>query len=101
MTTDFKLVVKQSPFKGRESGVMSPYLKSLLFPPLILELEFDIPQPLHKTRYMDNLAGEIVTTGNVLLDLDKTHKIFFLFNDLNIKVEGEYIFSCTAIDMDK
>ncbi|KAJ3326140.1 hypothetical protein HDV06_000016 [Boothiomyces sp. JEL0866] len=132
MTADFRLVVKQSPFKGRESGVMSPYLNSILFPPLILELEFNHPQSFRKlqsynivcsitlypidrsenltvlensyyfkTRYMGNLAGDTITTGKVLFDQDQTPKIFFLFNDLNIKVEGEYIFSCTAIDMDK
>lgn len=53
-----------------------------------------------KYPYRPNITGTLTTFGNVLIDpLDQLPKIFFLFNDLNINVEGDYVLACTVINL--
>ncbi|KAJ3326139.1 hypothetical protein HDV06_000015 [Boothiomyces sp. JEL0866] len=55
-----------------------------------------------RTPYTQNFSGEMVKSGVVLHDKENgKHKIFFLFEDLNIKVVGDYKFSCVAIDTER
>ncbi|KAJ3318739.1 hypothetical protein HDV06_007064 [Boothiomyces sp. JEL0866] len=128
---DYSVIIRQAPFKGRESGLKQPYLQTHLFPPLILQLEFNKSQTIEqlasyciicnvrlknvensvdlttlaneyysKYPYTPNLTGVLTLIGKVLLDPDdKKPKIFFIFEDLNIKVVGDYIFECTVVNM--
>ncbi|KAJ3315582.1 hypothetical protein HDV04_001996 [Boothiomyces sp. JEL0838] len=121
-----KLTVRQVPSKGREAGLKQPYLKSFLYPPLVVQIEFDEPQTkdmletfsftltlvllsadkkqIHSTLqnsyyckfpFTANVSGELTTAGRVLIDpKDKKPQIFFMFNDIDIKTEGEYVFRC-------
>ncbi|KAJ3311897.1 hypothetical protein HDV04_003505 [Boothiomyces sp. JEL0838] len=53
-----------------------------------------------KYPYTANLTGTLVSTGIVLKDPDdQKPKLFFIFDDLNIKVQGEYFLQCHLLNM--
>ncbi|KAJ3326138.1 hypothetical protein HDV06_000014 [Boothiomyces sp. JEL0866] len=129
---NIRLVVRQVPFRGREAGLKQPYLKSFLYPPLVVQVEFDEPQtkdtlnsysfactlvllPADKSQILStlqnsyyckspftaNISGELTTAGRVLIDpKDKKPQIFFMFNDIDIKTEGEYVFRCVLTNLE-
>ena len=43
-----------------------------------------------------NLIGSFVVTGSLLKGLDDKYGIYFIFNDLTIRVEGMYSFLFTC-----
>ncbi|KAJ3268924.1 hypothetical protein HDV01_002092 [Terramyces sp. JEL0728] len=55
-----------------------------------------------KYPFNSNLTGTLTKHGIVLLDpKDNCPKMFFIFNDLNIKVKGEYILICTLVNVEE
>lgn len=47
------------------------------------------------------MFGALTVEGQVLIDPeDQNPNIFFIFDDVNIKVMGDYILQCQVIDMD-
>lgn len=55
-----------------------------------------------RVPFTANQTGCCSAVGTVLKDPDdNTHKIFFVYNDINLKVIGEYVFLCQAIDLSR
>ncbi|RKO92233.1 velvet factor-domain-containing protein [Blyttiomyces helicus] len=44
------------------------------------------------------LVGTTITTGHILLDLDGTHGMFFVFADLSVRLIGRYRLKFTVFD---
>ena len=103
--------IRQQPLGGRKVGFTS--FQSYIHPELIIELTGNENTiclvtigPKHqyiqrKGEIFETLIGTKIQSPRLLSDPeDGVRKLFFVFHDLSIRIAGDFILECTAVDMD-